>query len=810
MEARQAAQSSPSLEALARYRRASNYIAAAMIYLQGNHMLEEPLKPEHIKHRLLGHWGTVPGLNLMYAGLNRLILNTQASILLLTGPGHGAPANLANLWIDGCLEDVYPHLSRNREGLARLIKDFSWPGGFPSHVAPIVPGTIHEGGELGYALATAFGAVFDNPDLIAAAIIGDGEAETGPTAGAWHSNKFLDPVTSGAVLPMLHLNGYKIANPTIYKAMTDEELTKLFEGYGWHPMIVQGEDLDAELAGALDGAYAEIRDLQGEARNGSRPDRPRWPMLIVKSPKGWTGPKEVDGIQVEGTSKAHQVPAMKAKSDPGHLKILEEWLRSYEVEELFADDGGPGEELLSCCPTGDLRMGANPHVNGGKMRKDLKLPELAKHAIDVSAPGAETGSSLGQLGEYFADIFRLNSDEANFRIMCPDEVASNRLGAVFEATDHAWEWPFDPKIDTGHAPDGRVMEVLSEHNCQGWLQGYVLTGRHGVFPCYEAFIPIIDGMVNQYSKFLKMSKEEAPWREPVGGLNYLLTSVGWRQDHNGYSHQMPGFINSMLNRKEDTARVYLPPDANTLLATFEQVLQSKRTINLVIASKHPLPQWLTIDEAREHVQRGASTWDWASTDAGDPDIVLAACGTIPVIELLAAAALLREHAPELKVRFVCVTDLFTLARPEAHPHGMSEGDFNALFTVDKPVIFNFHGYASAVHQLIHRRPAQERFSVRGYAEEGTTTTPFELLAMNGVDRFQLAVDAISRVDVVAAEALSGMSGQFAVREIGQASEAIEALKSRRAELRTYVVEEGNDPPEIREWTWNRPTAASAS
>jgi xylulose-5-phosphate/fructose-6-phosphate phosphoketolase len=799
-------QEGPSTQDLATYRRASNYIAAAMIYLQDNPLLEEPLKPEHIKHRLLGHWGTVPGLNLMYAGLNRLIVRTEASILLLTGPGHGAPANLANLWLDGCLEDVYPELSRDRAGLTKLIHDFSWPAGFPSHVAPIVPGTIHEGGELGYALATAFGAVLDNPDLISAAIIGDGEAESGPTAGAWHSNKFLDPVTSGAVLPMLHLNGYKIANPTIWNTMSDEEMTKLFEGYGWHPMIVAGSDLDAELAGALDTSYEEIRNIQGEARNGSRPERPRWPMLIVKSPKGWTGPGEVDGIQIEGTSKAHQVPAMRAKSDPGHLKILEDWLNSYNVGELFNDDGSPGPELVDCLPTGDLRMGANPNVNGGRMRKPLNLPELSKHAIDVSAPGAATGSALGQLGEYFADIFRLNEDEANFRIMCPDEVASNRLGAVFEATKHAWAWPINDVMSPDHAPDGRVMEVLSEHNCQGWLQGYVLTGRHGVFPCYEAFIPIIDGMVNQYSKFLKMSKDEAPWREPVGGLNYLLTSVGWRQDHNGYSHQMPGFINSMLNRKEDTARVYLPPDANTMLATFERVLESTRTINLVIASKHPLPQWLTIDEAHDHVERGASTWEWASTDASDPDIVLAGCGTIPVIELLAAADLLREYAPELKVRFVCVTDLFTLARPEAHPHGMSEGDFNALFTVDKPVIFNFHGYASAVHQLIHRRPVQERFSVRGYAEEGTTTTPFELLAMNGVDRFQLAIDAIGRADVIAAEALPGMSGQFAVREIGQANEAIEAMRKRRDELRAYVEREGNDPPEILDWTWHRPTA----
>jgi xylulose-5-phosphate/fructose-6-phosphate phosphoketolase len=791
-------------EKLALYRRATNYIAAAMIYLQGNSLLEEPLKHDDIKHRLLGHWGTVPGLNLVYAGLNRLILDTQASILLLTGPGHGAPANLANLWIDGCLEDVYPELSRDRAGLAKLIRDFSWPGGFPSHVAPIVPGTIHEGGELGYALATAFGAVLDNPDLIAAAIIGDGEAETGPTAGAWHSNKFLDPETCGAVLPILHLNGYKIANPTIYKSMSNEELTKLFEGFGWHPLIVDGptDGLDAELAEALDTAYGEIRELQETVRGGGkRPERPRWPMIVLKSPKGWTGPKEVDGVKVEGTSKSHQVPAMKAKSDPEHLKILEDWLRSYGPDDLFDDSGAPIKEILDACPSGDLRMGANPHVNGGKLRKDLNLPDLDKHALDVSEPGKTTGSALMQLGEWYADVFRLNESERNFRIMCPDEVASNRLGAVFEATDHVWEWPLDPEIDTGHAPDGRIMEVLSEHNCQGWLQGYVLTGRHGVFPCYEAFIPIIDGMVNQYSKFLKMSKEEAPWREPPAGLNYLLTSVGWRQDHNGYSHQMPGFINSMLNRKEDTARVYLPPDANTLLATMEKVHKSTRTINLVIASKHPLPQWLSIDEARENVERGATVWEWASNDDGNPDIVFAGCGTIPVIELLAAADLLRTHAPDMKVRFVGVTDLFTLARPEAHPHGMDENAFAELYTEDKPVLFNFHGYASAVHQLIHRRPAQERFSVRGYAEEGTTTTPFELLAMNGVDRFQLAIDALLRVDIEASEAVRGMSGAFATRTLANTQEVITELTKTRERLRASVVEEGNDPSEITDWTW---------
>jgi xylulose-5-phosphate/fructose-6-phosphate phosphoketolase len=772
------APSSNLAETLSLYRRATNYIAAAMIYLQGNPTLEEPLKPEHIKHRLLGHWGTVPGLNLMYAGLNRLILETQASILLVTGPGHGAPANLANLWIDGCLGDIRPEMSRNRDGLATLIREFSWPGGFPSHLAPIVPGTIHEGGELGYALATAFGAALDNPDLIVACVVGDGEAETGPTAGAWHSNKFLDPVTCGAVLPMLHLNGYKI---------------------------------DLAMAEALDTAYGEIRELQDSARGGNRPERPRWPMLIVKSPKGWTGPKEVDGIKVEGTSKAHQVPAMQAKSNPEHLKILEDWLRSYRPEELFDENGGPTEALLAACPTGDLRMGANPHVNGGKLLKPLNLPELDKHAIDVSGTrGDDQGSALQQLGEYYADVFRLNADERNFRIVCPDEVASNRLGAVFEATDHDWQWPLDPEIDTGHAPDGRVMEVLSEHNCQGWMQGYVLTGRHAVFPCYEAFIPIVDGMVNQYSKFLKMSKDEAPWREPVGSLNYLLTSVGWRQDHNGYSHQVPGFINSMLNRKEDTARVYLPPDANTLLATMEKCFQAKRCINLVIASKHPLPQWLPMDEAREHVERGASRWRWASSDADDkPDVVLAACGTIPTIELLAATSLLRDEVPEMKVRFVNVNDLFALALPEAHPHGLSAEDFAELFTEDRPVLFNFHGYPSAIHQLIHRRPLQERFHVRGYAEEGTTTTPFELLAMNGVDRYQLAIHALSRVDVGSAEDVLGMSGEFAVRDIARAGDAIQKFRAQLQEHRDFVRREGNDPPEIMNWTWSR-NGASAS
>ena len=793
---------SPISEKLAFYRRATNYIAVAMIYLQDNHLLEEPLKPEHVKHRLLGHWGTVPGINLMYAGLNRLILDTDASVLLVTGPGHGAPANLANLWIDGCLEDVKPEMSRDREGLAKLVRLFSWPGGFPSHIAPIVPGTIHEGGELGYALATAFGAALDNPELIVACIVGDGEAETGPTAGAWHSNKFLDPATCGAVLPMLHLNGYKIANPTIFSSMSDTELTKLFEGYGWHPMIVQGDDLDGELAAALDTAHGEIRELQSAAREGSRPVRPIWPMLIVRSPKGWTGIRELDGIQVEGTSKSHQVPAMQARTNPEHLQALEEWLRSYGPEELFDASGGPAPEVAAMCPTGERRMGANPHVNGGRMRVALQLPELSDHAVALERPGGASESSLGAVGEYLAQVFELNREQANFRVVCPDEVASNRLGALFKVENHAYEWPVDPEINPDYKPDGRIMEVLSEHNCQGWLQGYVLTGRHGIFPCYEAFIPIVDGMVNQYGKFLKMSREEAPWREPVASLNYLLTSEGWRQDHNGYSHQMPGFINSMLNRREEHARVYVPPDANTLLATVDHCLQATNCINLIIGSKLPLPQWLTMDEAREHVRVGASAWDWASSnDDGDPDLVLASCGTIPTIELLAAASLLKEDVPDLKVRFVNVTNLFALAAPGKHPDAMPAGAFGELFTKGRPVIFNFHGYPSAVHQLIHRRPNQERFHVRGYAEEGTTTTPFDLLAMNGVDRYQLAIEALSRVDLGISDNIGGMSGAFAVRNIGGAQEAIAKYREQLAEHRRYVREVGNDPPELTNWVW---------
>jgi xylulose-5-phosphate/fructose-6-phosphate phosphoketolase len=787
------------ISALPTYRRATNYIAAAAIYLQGNVLLEEPLKPEHIKPRLLGHWGTVPGINLMYAGLNRLILDNKASIMLITGPGHGAPANLANLWLEGSLGEVRPDMRRNREGLSSLVLKFSWPGGFPSHLAPMVPGVIHEGGELGYALATAFGAAFDNPDLIVGCIVGDGEAETGPTAAAWHCNKFLDPEGDGAVLPMLHLNGHKIANPTIFGTMTNDELTKLFEGYGWRPAIVDGPDYDRSLAEALDSAYAEIRAIQSDAREGRRRDRPGWPMLVVRSPKGWTGISELGGVQIEGTSKSHQVPAMQAASNPEHLAALEGWLRSYKPEELFNDDGSPVDEVVAMCPEGDLRMGASKHANGGKIRKPLNLPDVAKHGLEVANPGADQGSALMQCGEYLADVFRLNEQERNFRIFCPDEVASNRLGSVFKATPHGYQWPTAGEPD--YAPEGRVMEVLSEHNCQGWMQGYVLTGRHGLFPCYEAFISIIEGMVNQYAKFLKMSRDEAPWRDPVSSLNYILTSVGWRQDHNGYSHQAPGFINAMLNKKSFASRVYLPPDSNTLLWTMEHCLNSTNTVNVVIASKHPLPQWLGVEDAKEHVEKGMSAWDWASNDEGDPDCVLVCCGTIPTIETVAAVWHLRQEVPQLKVRLVNVTNLFSLAHPETHPDGMPQEEFVELFTQDRPVIASFHGYPSAIHQLLHHRPMPERFHVRGYAEEGTTTTPFELLTMNGVNRYQLAIGALQRVDQALSAQLPTASGAFAVRALPDAEKIVHEYESRIAKHREFIYTKGNDPAEILEWQW---------
>jgi xylulose-5-phosphate/fructose-6-phosphate phosphoketolase len=763
------------------YLRAANFLAAAQVYLRDNCLLEEPLRPEHIKPRLLGHWGTCPGINLVYQGLNRIIRENGAPALLLTGPGHGAPANLANLWLEGSLEDVDSSMSRDRAGLEHLVRSFSWPGGHPSHLAAMVPGVIHEGGELGYALATAFGAALDNPELIVACIVGDGEAETGPTATGWHSNKFLDPVGSGAVLPVLHLNGYKIANPTVFGTMSPRELVELFQGYGWHPRIVAGADLETAMRDAIANSYADIREIQERARAGDRPERPTWPMIILRSPKGWTGIHELDGVPIEGTFRAHQVPAKDARENPGHLRALEEWLRSYAPEELFGEDGRPVPAVVDECPTGELRMGARPEANGGTLLEPLDLPPVEPHSVRLAAPGAEQESALEATGRWLADVVREN--ERSFRIVCPDELESNKLGAVLEATPRAYEWPLGPN-DVNQGPGGRVMEMLSEHNCQGWLQGYVLTGRHGIFPCYEAFVPIVDGMVNQYAKFLKMAKETA-WRKPVSSFNYILTSEGWRQEHNGYSHQGPGFINTILNKKESVVRVYLPADANTMLATMEHCLKTLDTINVVIASKQPLPQWLSLDAAKQHCFAGASEWGWASTD-GEPDVVLACAGTIPTIETLAAAKLLREDVPELEVRVVNVVDLLVLAAPGDHPHGMNAEEFESLFGLRGPVVFNFHGYPSAIHQVLHHRPGPERFHVKGYREEGTTTTPFDLLAMNGVSRFHIASEALRRAHGWASRGAS----------------LVERYEQALVDHRGYILEHGEDPPEIRDWSWS--------
>jgi xylulose-5-phosphate/fructose-6-phosphate phosphoketolase len=768
---------------LSPYLRAANYLAAVQIYLRGNCLLEEPLRPEHVKPRLLGHWGTCPGINLIYAGLNQLILQHRTPLLLVTGPGHGAPANLANLWLEGSLEDLDRSLSRDRAGLEQLVTRFSWPGGFPSHLAAMVPGVIHEGGELGYALATAFGAAFDNPDLLVACIVGDGEAETGPTATAWHSTKFLDPEGSGAVLPILHLNGYKISNPTVFGTMSGQELVALFEGYGWRPHLVEGPDYEEDIRAALVRCYAEIQAPRDAARHGDPMERPRWPMLILRSPKGWTGIRELDGVPIEGTFRAHQVPAKDAAENPAHLKAVEEWLRSYRPTELFGADGRPVAEVLESCPQGELRMGARPEANGGSLRVPLALPELERHATAVTAPGAAWESALEATGRWLADAIRANP--RSFRIVCPDELESNRLGAVLEATERAYEWPVGPN-DVHQAHAGRVTEMLSEHNCQGWLQGYILTGRHGLFPCYEAFVPIVDGMVSQYAKFLKMSAE-VPWRRPVSSFNYLLTSEGWRQEHNGYSHQGPGFINTMLNKKESVVRVYLPADANTMLATMEHCLKAVDTINVIIASKQPLPQWLSMSDARKHCFAGASRWGWASNDGdGEPDVVLASAGTIPTIETLAAASLLREDVPELRIRVVNLVDLLVLAAPGRHPHAMNTGEFESLFTRGRPVIFDFHGYPSAVHQLLHRRPEPDRFHVKGYIEEGTTTTPFDLLAANGVTRYHIAIEALHRV--------RGWASRGAA--------LVERYERLLREHRRYILEHGEDPPEIRDWTWS--------
>ncbi|WP_447976940.1 phosphoketolase family protein [Candidatus Nitrospira bockiana] len=777
------------LEAMERYRRAVNYLAAAQIYLRANPLLEAPLEPAHIKDRLLGHWGTAPGINLIYLHLNRLILRTGAGILLITGPGHGAAANLANMYLEGTLTEFFPALTQDREGLERFVTWFSWPDAFPSHLSPMYPGVIHEGGELGYALATAFGAAFDNPDLIVACIVGDGEAETGPTAGAWHSNKFLNPHTDGAVLPLLHLNSFKIANPTIFGSMNDGELTNLFEGYGYGVRIVSfSEHIDEDMDAAMQWAYEEIRGLQRSARAGSPPARPRWPMLIVRTPKGWTGPGRLDGTRIEGTFHSHQVPAKDAKENPAHLNVVEEWLRSYRPWELFDRDGRPAEDIRALCPAGEQRMAMNPHALGGRMRRPLRLPDVADHAVEVTARGRPLVGNVGQLGRYLRDVVRLNEAARNFRIVCPDELESNRLGAVLEATDRQYVWPL-PDGTEQTSRDGRVLEVLSEHNCQGWLQGYLLTGRHGVFPCYEAFLHIVDGMMNQYAKFLKSSLEVS-WRLPISSLNYLLTSEAWRQEHNGYSHQGPGFINNLLTKKGHIYRIYLPPDANSLLVTMEHCFQVTNFINLVIAGKQPMPQWLTLDEAREHCRVGASIWRWASThDGEDPEILFACSGDNLTLEVLAAASILREEAPEWRVRVVNVTDLLVLGIPQKYPHGLEEGRFQRLFPLDCPVVYNFHGYTAAIKQLLWERPHNERFDLNGYREEGTTTTPFDMQVRNRTSRYHLVIQAAQKI------------AAHSPHRAAHAESLVVRYERKLADHRVYIQQHGIDPPEITDWQW---------
>ena len=721
----------------------------------------------------------------MHAGLNRLILDTDASVLLVTGVGHGAPANLANQWVDGSLAEVYPEMGRNRDGLACLVRSFSWPGGLPSHLSPLHPGVIHEGGELGYALAKSFGAAFDNPDLLVACIVGDGEFETGLTATAWHSTKFLNPATDGAVLPLLHRNGYKISNPTVPGTMSDPELRALMEGYGWRPWFVDGDDLDVALADVLDAAYAEIRTIQADARAGRPASRPRWPMVIVTSPKGWTGIKELDGLPIEGTWRARTrcrpptaapIPTTWRQSKSGCAPI--------ESRSWWIWSARPATDVLALCPIGQRRMGSNPHALGGAIRVPLRLPAVEDTAVPVNARGVDHASALETVGAYLASVVEDNATARNFRIVSPDELESNKLGAVLDVTTRAYEWPLRP-VDIGHGRDGRVLEMLSEHNCQGWLEGYILTGRHGLFPSYEAFVEIVTGMTNQLAKFFKVARE-LPWRPPVSSFNYLLTSEGWRQEHNGYSHQGPGFINAMLNKKASVSRIYLPPDANTLLTVMERCLSSTNSINLIVASKQPLPQWLTIDEARAHCEAGASMWEWAgSAGSEEPEIVFACAGAIPTVETLAAVQLLRQDLPNLATRVVNVVDLLALQNPEDHPHGLSAEEFCRLFTEHRPVVFFFHGYPTAVHELVHHRPDPARFHVGGYVEEGTTEPPFQLLIDNGVSRYDLAIRALQR-----ASGHASISGRL-----------IEEYTRRIHLASAYIRASATDPPEIMEWTW---------
>ncbi len=784
-----AAVSDEMLDRMQRYWSAANYLSVGQIYLLDNPLLEQPLKLAQIKPRLLGHWGTTPGLNFIYVHLNRVIKAYDLNVIFICGPGHGGPAMVANTYLEGTYSELYPEIGQDVTGIKRLFQQFSFPGGIPSHAAPETPGSINEGGELGYSLAHAFGAVFDNPDLIAACVIGDGEAETGPLATAWHSNKFLNPARDGAVLPILHLNGYKIANPTVLARIGDEELADLMKGYGYKPYFVEGSEPKAmhrTMAETLDTVIDEIKDIQTKARRKGKVKRPHWPMIVLRSPKGWTGPKEVDGKKTEGFWRAHQVPLAQLAQKPAHVKKLERWMKSYKPQQLFDKHGKLIPELAALAPTGDRRMGANPHANGGLLLRPLKMPDFRNYAVAVPAPGQVRAEATRTLGTFLRDVAKANAEQRNFRVFGPDETASNRLDALFDVTERQWMAETLPE-DEHLAPEGRVMEILSEHTCQGWLEGYLLTGRHGFFSCYEAFIHIVDSMFNQHAKWLKVTSQEIPWRRPIASLNYLLTSHVWRQDHNGFSHQDPGFIDHVVNKKASVVRVYFPPDANTLLSVADHCLRSKDYVNVIVAGKQPEPQWLDMEAAVKHCTAGIGIWEWASNDRGyEPDVVMACAGDVPTKETLAAVDLLRRLAPDLKVRVVNVVDLMTLQPKEEHPHGLSEYEFDTLFTTNKPVIFAYHGYPYLIHRLTYRRTNHRNLHVRGYKEEGTTTTPFDMLVRNDMDRFHLVHDVINRVPKL------GHIAAYVSQE----------MNGKLIEHKEYIRAHGEDMPEVRDWQWS--------